>query len=165
MACQLFPALAEFKQPPASFLVFFVQSSQNDVNFRSHALDVGRSGGKLDIKRFNLLHPLEYVGLQRADVFPSCVNLAQDGSIFLLVLDSSLVSLKLLVVLLGGGQFGFKLFAVFEGLLVLALQVQELGGVLFEFAFCPIAFFRYSRKPVRRMLYLDVEFLELNELT
>lgn len=162
---KLFPAVTEFLQEAAGFGVFFVERGQNDVYFLSHPLDVGRSGREFGIERFTLLHPLYYVGFQRADVFTSCVNLAQNGCIFLLVLDPSFVSLKLLVVLLGGGQFGFKLLAVFEGSFVLALQLQELGRMLFEFGFCLVPLFRYSQKPVRRTLYLDVEFLELNELT
>ena len=48
-------------------------------------------------------------------MFSSGINLAQHRGIFLLILNSSLIALKLLVVLLGGSQFGFKLFAVFEG--------------------------------------------------
>ena len=43
---------------------------------------------------------------------------------------------------------------------MLALQIQELGCVLFEFSFCLVALFRYPRKTLRRALYLDVEFLE-----
>src|SRR4029434_4951871 len=55
--------------------------------------------------------------------------------------------------------------AVFEGAFVLALQFQELGGLLFKFVFRPIALFRDTRKPLSHSMYLNVEFLELNELS